>query len=245
MRKIMMQQNYEAYQAKDQAVWQLLFKRQWENLEDKAVPELWPALKAAQSALNGQAIPNFKALSPLLQKEQNFSIELVSGLIPVEEFFALLAQRRFPSSCWLRKMEELDYLGEPDMFHDTFGHIPLLFNAQYADFMQEFGRIGLQVAHLPQAVAALERLYWFTIEFGVCQNTQGRAIYGAGILSSFGESVQVHKGQNCEFRPFVLESVLKHHFHKHEMQSVYYYLDNFQSLFGLLKSVEQRLLTLA
>lgn len=245
MHKTMMQQNYVAYQAEDQAVWQLLFQRQWDNLKNKAVAELWPALEMAKMALNGHEIPNFSKLSPLLKKEQNFSIEVVPGLIPVEEFFALLAQRRFPSSTWLRKMEELDYLEEPDMFHDIFGHIPLLFNTQYADFMQEFGRIGLQLAHLPEAVAALERLYWFTIEFGVCQNAQGQEIYGAGILSSFGESIQVYEGNNCEFRPFKLETVLQHHFYKHEMQSVYYCLDNFQSLFGLLKEVEQRLLSLA
>lgn len=235
-----MQQHYEAYSPQDQEVWNLLFERQMENLKNKAISDLWPCLAQAQAALNGNAVPNFEQLNQALEAATGWTIEVVPGLIPVEDFFALLAKKRFPSSTWLRKLEQLDYLEEPDMFHDIFGHIPLLFDAQYADFMQRFGYLGLSCIDSPEWVAALERLYWFTVEFGICYASDAMRIYGAGILSSFGESRQVYMPDACEFRPFDIDAVLNHSFQKHTMQAVYYVLSDFKALFGLLEVVEKR-----
>src|SRR5690606_31885512 len=119
------------------------------NLNNKAVSELWPCLELADSVLEGSAVPEFDALSQALYAATGWTIEVVPGLIPVEDFFRLLAQRRFPSSTWLRKIEQLDYLEEPDMFHDIFGHIPLLFNSRYANFMERFGHLGLSCVDNP------------------------------------------------------------------------------------------------
>jgi len=232
-----MKQHFENYSSQDHQVWNTLFDRQFENLQDKAVAYLYPCLEVAKAALNGSGVPDFELLSPALEAATGWSIEVVPGLIPVEDFFQLLEQRRFPSSTWLRKPEQLDYLEEPDMFHDVFGHIPLLFNPQYADFMQCFGALGLSCADSPEWVAALERLYWFTIEFGVCGPMESKEIYGAGILSSFGESKQIYVPGACEFRPFELDAVLNHQFQKHIMQAVYYVLPDFESLFGVLDAV--------
>ncbi len=236
-----MQQNYENYKAEDHQVWFLLFERQAENLKNKAVPALAECLSKAKTALHDQFVPNFKDLDRALNWHTGWSIQVVPGLIPVEAFFELLAEKRFPSSTWLRTMKELDYLEEPDMFHDIFGHIPLLFDEQYANFMQDFGRLGLLLADRPEWVKALERLYWFTIEFGISYNTQGRMeIIGAGIISSFGESNQIYEPDSCEFRAFDLGDVLNHVFYKHEMQSVYYVLPSYEAMFPLLDAVAKR-----
>jgi phenylalanine-4-hydroxylase len=236
-----MQQNYESYKAEDHQVWSLLFNRQVENLKDKAVPALAECLTKSKAALHGQLVPNFKDLDQALETYTGWSIKVVPGLIPVEEFFELLAQKRFPSSTWLRSMKELDYLEEPDMFHDIFGHIPLLFDEQYANFMQDFGRLGLLLADRPEWVKALERLYWFTIEFGISYNAEGRMeIIGAGIISSFGESNQIYEPESCEFRAFDLGNVLNHVFYKHEMQSVYYVLPSYEAMFPLLDAAAKR-----
>lgn len=236
-----MQQNYEAYQAEDHQVWSMLFNRQEKNLDDKAVPALADCLIKAKEALHGQAVPQFTALDQALSKSTGWTIEVVPGLIPVEEFFALLAKKRFPSSTWLRSLKELDYLEEPDMFHDIFGHIPLLFDEAYAQFMQDFGKLGLLLSDQAEWVKALERVYWFTIEFGLCYTPKNSIeIIGAGIISSFGESNQIYEPDSCEFRDFELGKVLNHVFYKHEMQTIYYVLPSYEAMFPLLDATAKR-----
>ena len=230
-----MGQNYQNYSREDHQVWNILFERQVQNLQGKAAKPYLDCLEKAKSVLHAEAIPNFEHLNPFLSAETGWTIEVVKGLIPVEEFFALLAVRKFPSSTWLRSMAQLDYLEEPDMFHDIFGHVPLLFHAEYADFMQRFGELGLHCLDDAEQVAALERLYWFTIEFGLCKENGQTRIYGAGILSSYGEAKAIFEKTAHEARPFRLEEVLNHQFRKDVLQSVYYILSDFNTLFSTIE----------
>jgi len=236
-----MRQHYADYSNEDHQVWQTLFERQYTNLPGKAIPEVLDCLSLGINVIHGKGIPDFRQLNVELKKATGWTIEVVPGLIPVEDFFRLLVNRRFPSSTWLRRMSQLDYLEEPDMFHDIFGHVPLLFNEAYADFMQEFGRIGLQCIDTPHWVAALERLYWFTIEFGLCYEAGALRIMGAGILSSFGETNQIFEPDAYELRNFDLESVLHHSFCKSEMQTIYYALPRFTDMFDVLDVINQRI----
>ena len=157
---------------------------------------------------------------------------MVPGLIPVEDFFNLLAQKKFCSSSWLRSMNSLDYLEEPDMFHDIFGHIPLLSNEVFSAFAHEFGVIGKRFAGNEQAMVMLQRLYWFTIEFGVILEEQIKS-YGAGIMSSFGETNRI-ANRECTFLDFDIQRVLRKEFRTDVMQEEYFVIDSFEMLYNSL-----------
>lgn len=223
-----MRQEYSKYTEEDQLVWKTLFDRQAKNLAEKGSARYMTALETIKPALNGEAIPCFKELSAFLLERTGWQIEVVPGLIPVEEFFELLAERKFSASTWLRKMSQLDYLEEPDMFHDIFGHVPLLSDEKFARFMQQFGELGMKAD--PQRVIELQRLYWYTIEFGIMRERGERKVYGAGICSSFGET------NNCmspelSVKPFNLGDVFNRPFYTDEIQDLYFELDSFDQLF--------------
>ena len=237
-----MRQEYEKYQAKDQATWNTLYERQIINLKDKASSEYLASLKALQPELSGDEIPHFENLDRRLKAATGWEIEVVPGLIPVGEFFDLMARRRFCSSTWIRKPEQLDYLEEPDMFHDIFGHVPLLMNPVYAEFMQRFGLIGQKFAGNTEAEIQLERLYWYTIEFGLIYENDRPTIFGAGILSSYGESKQIFDS-NIKILPFDIQQVLSHAFRKEVMQTEYYALESIDQLAESLDQVEGLLST--
>lgn len=164
-----MKQQFENYTKEDFLVWKTLFERQEENLEDKSCKEYLDCLEAMGEVLNADAIPNFDELNNVLKSKTGWTVEVVPGLIPVDEFFVLLSQQKFCSSTWLRKMKQLDYLEEPDMFHDIFGHIPLFMDKQFADFAKKMGDLGVKYAHNEEILIQLQRIYWFTIEFGVVE----------------------------------------------------------------------------
>lgn len=235
-----MRQHYDRYTAEDQQTWRLLFERQIDNLQDKACGEVLECLEEMKAVMRPDAIPRFEELDQLLLAKTGWSIEVVAGLIPADEFFALLAQKRFCSSTWLRSLAQLDYLEEPDMFHDIFGHIPLLMNPAYADFIQRIGQLGVEFAAFPEAVAMLEKLYWFTIEFGLVREKEGLRIYGAGILSSFLEAKEV-MGTGVTVKPFNLQDVMFREFRKDELQGLYVEVESMETLFGELDEVEAQL----
>ena len=149
--------------------------------------------------------------------------------IPVDEFFEFLAQKKFCSSTWLRTMEQLDYLEEPDMFHDIYGHIPLLSNQVFSDFAFEFGKLGKSFIDDDEKLIMLQRLYWFTIEFGLIEQN-GLKVYGAGIASSFGESISSLQAGTEKF-PFDLEAIINQFFKNDEVQSKYFVINDFDELF--------------
>lgn len=232
-----MVQEYKNYTEEDFEVWKILFDRQIPNLQDKASEDYLVAINTLSKTLNGEAIPNFDKLNEALATSNGWSIEVVKGLIPVREFFSLLSDKKFCSSTWLRKKSQLDYLEEPDMFHDIFGHTPLLVNKTYALFMHEFGQIGKEYIDDEVVLTALQRLYWFTIEFGLMKNSNSETkIYGAGILSSFGESNHVYNPA-IEIKPFVLEEVISTKFVTSEIQKLYYQIEDFDQLYSSLKEL--------
>lgn len=229
-------QDMEAYTSEDKTVWKTLFNRQVENLKGKVSEEYREALNGMSSVLNANAIPNIEAINEWFKQSTGWEIVIVPGLIPVEDFFQLLAEKKFCSSTWLRTMEQLDYLEEPDMFHDIFGHVPLLSNPVFSEFMQEFGKVGCAVIDDKEKVTELQRLYWFTIEFGMI-NQQNPTIYGAGIISSFGESNRCIR-PDIEKIPFKIQDVLQKSFHTDEVQDEYICIDSFEELFDSLDGIE-------
>jgi phenylalanine-4-hydroxylase len=232
-----MKQDMNAYTAEDFQVWKTLFDRQVENLQTKGSSHYLSALKEMESVLNRQLIPDFRAINGFFQDATGWSIEVVPGLIPVEQFFELLADKKFCSSTWLRTMEQLDYLEEPDMFHDVFGHIPLLSNQIFSAFAHEFGKIGKSLIGNEQALIQLQRLYWFTIEFGVIREDGIIKSYGAGIMSSFGETNRI-ANKNCEFLEFDIEMVLSKEFWTDRLQEEYVVIDSLNQLFESLKKAQ-------
>lgn len=232
-----MKQRYEHYSEADQKVWKLLFRRQLNNLADKACGEYLDALRTLEPVLNAQSIPHFSQIDTALTNHTGWSIEVVPGHIPVNEFFELLSHRRFPSSTWLRTIEQLDYLEEPDMFHDIFGHIPLLVDHRYAEFMVRIGELGVKWSSHHDIVQALRSLYWFTIEFGMLSESGRRRIYGAGILSSFGESQRVMMA-NTECHPFDLGEILGTDFRTDAMQEKYYGAPSYGKFLDSIDEVE-------
>lgn len=234
-----MRQEYEHYTAENHGTWNLLFDRQVDNLQNKACTDYLLCLQEMQSSLHGQQVPVFKDLDRQLWKATGWTIEVVPGLIPVTDFFELLARRRFCSSTWIRRRDQLDYLEEPDMFHDIFGHVPLLMHPTYADFMQQIGALGVKYAGNRDIEDQLERLYWFTIEFGLLRERGQHRIYGAGILSSYGEAKHVFDPA-VEVRLFDIEEIMHMEFRKDEIQSKYYLVKSFKELFASLDTIEDR-----
>jgi phenylalanine-4-hydroxylase len=233
-----MKQDMRAYGAQDLEVWKTLFERQKQNLQGRVSEEYATALQAMSPVLNGDTIPDFREIDQWFEHSTGWKIEVVPGLIPVEDFFRLLAERRFCSSTWLRRMDQLDYLEEPDMFHDIFGHVPLLSSPVFSDFMQCFGELGSRMAGDSQKLLALQRLYWFTIEFGMLAGSSP-LIYGAGIISSFGETNRAVSG-DVGYLPFRLEDVLKKEFRTDVVQEAYICIESFGALFEALQLLEER-----
>jgi len=233
-----MRQKYEEYTAEDQEVWNILAKRQLENLPGKAHPEYLRCLKAMETVLNADAIPKFEELNEILLKTHGWSITVVPGLIPVEDFFQLLKDRKFSASTWLRNKSQLDYLEEPDMFHDIFGHIPLLMNESYADFAQKLGALGVKHIDNKKVVTMLQRLYWFTIEFGLIEYQNETLIYGAGIISSSGETDHV-MNDGVEVKDYNIFEITEQDFITSEIQTKYFSLSSFDQLFTSIENLEK------
>ncbi|GGD89804.1 phenylalanine 4-monooxygenase [Planktosalinus lacus] len=237
-----MQQKMNTYTVEDQKVWKLLFDRQSENLKIKGSKDYLESLSLMRSVLNGNDIPEFKKMNRWFESKTGWKIEVVPGLIPVEDFFELLSQKRFCSSTWLRSFENLDYLEEPDMFHDTFGHIPLLANPVFSEFVYEFGKLGKEFINDTEKLVQLQRLYWFTIEFGVIKESGMIKSYGAGIISSFGETNQIFN-QEANFFPFDIETILNKPFRTDVMQEDYFVIESLEQLYASLEEVKKILQT--
>lgn len=234
-----MKQEYKLYKEEDQLVWGTLFERQVENLQGKSCTAYLSCLEKMKGVLNPKQIPNFNLMNSTLKEATGWSIEVVPGLIPVEDFFRLLAQRKFSASTWVRKIDQLDYLEEPDMFHDVFGHTPLLADHKFAQFMKDFGDLGVEFIDDEEVVNQLQRLYWFTIEFGLIYEN-GRKVYGAGICSSFGETIH-SLSANVEVIPFNLDRVISTEFETDVVQTLYFELESFDQLFKEFKLFRDRI----
>ena len=220
-------QDYERYTAAEQDLWKRLYARQSALVPSYACDEFIDIL----GALNfGAGIPHFDAINARLFPATQWTLVAVPGLIPDDVFFTHLANRRFPVSVWLRKPEEFEYIVEPDIFHDFFGHVPLLFNKFFADYLEAYGKGGVKAKGL-DALDYLARLYWYTVEFGLIRTPKGLRSYGAGILSSAGELPYCIQSPKPHRIKFDLLRVMQSKYKIDTFQETYFVIDSFQELF--------------
>jgi phenylalanine-4-hydroxylase len=221
-------QGWQGYSEQDHAIWRILFERQSALLPGRACRDYLDGLEGLGVAADG--IPDFARLSDILERTTGWRIVAVPGLVPDDIFFGHLANRRFPATNWIRKPEQMDYLQEPDVFHDVFGHVPVLMNPVFADYMQAYGQGGLKALRLG-ALANLARLYWYTVEFGLIHTPEGLRIYGSGIVSSRGESVYALDSAKPKRVAFELMRVMRTQYRIDDYQECYFVIDNFEQLF--------------
>lgn len=221
-------QNWAGYTAEDHGTWNILYNRQQEILKGRACDEFLTNM--GRLKISDQEIPDFKKLSATLKELTGWEVVAVPGLIPDLAFFQLLAERKFPAGNFIRRRDQLDYIQEPDVFHDLFGHVPLLADPVFADYLEAYGKGGLR-AHEFGAITNLARLYWYTVEFGLMRTPKGLRIYGAGILSSPGESVFALDDASPNRIDFNLKRVMQTSYRVDDYQPTYFIIDSFQQLF--------------
>ncbi len=221
-------QCWSEYTADEHAVWDLLYARQLEILADRAAPEFLNGLKKLELSRSG--IPDLNRLNPALKAMTGWEIVMVPHLVPDDVFFTHLANRRFPAGRFIRRRNQLDYLQEPDVFHDIFGHVPMLANPIFADYMQAYGQGGLRALALG-TLKNLARLYWYTVEFGLINSADGLRIYGAGIVSSFGESQYALEDKTPNRIKFSLERIMQTEYEIDEYQKTYFVINDYEQLF--------------
>ncbi|HTY49972.1 MAG TPA: phenylalanine 4-monooxygenase [Steroidobacteraceae bacterium] len=222
-------QDWDAYGSEDHAIWAALYRRQMGLIERYAAQEFLCGARAL--AASPVQIPRFEAANRTLAAATGWRIVAVPGLIPEANFFDHLAHRRFPVTVWIRRREELDYLVEPDVFHDFFGHVPLLMNPVFARFMQAYGEAGPRAMASPGGLAMLARLYWYMVEFGLIRTPAGLRVYGSGILSSKGETVHSIESPVPRRLRFELVRVMRTDYRIDEYQPTYFVLESFEQLF--------------
>jgi len=240
-----LKQDYNNYTKEDFLVWKTLFERQMVLLQELASEEYLKSIQTVKFC--AEKIPDFREVDEILLNETGWSLEVVEGIINEEDFFNLLSQKKFPATTWLRKLSELDYLPEPDMFHDVFAHVPLLTNQKFCDFFKTIGDVGVQHKDNSEILTMLGRIYWFTVEFGLITEDNKLKIYGAGILSSYGES-QFSVSSEPEHLSFDVEEIMHTGFENDKIQDKYFVINSFDELYNsieLIKSIVKRTKTLS
>lgn len=229
-----MRQIYENYTAEDHKVWSLLYKEQMKHLPEIAAEDYLKGI--TKCGFKSDRVPNFDEVNKGLDAATGWKIYVVPGLIDNKPFFQHLSRREFPATTWLRTMEQLKYLEEPDMFHDVFGHIPLLSEQFFCDYLQGISEITLEHIDNELIVEMMARLYWYTVEFGLIREHGIVKIYGAGILSSSGESVYSvsEEANHVTFDPQV---IMNTPYIKDKFQSQYFVIESYKELFDSLDEV--------
>lgn len=223
------EQPWDSYQDADHQVWRHLYQRQRALLAGRAADEFLAAQDAM--GMTPERIPKFSELDQSLNDATGWRLIGVEGLLPELDFFEHLANRRFPVTWWIRRPDQIDYIEEPDLFHDLFGHVPLLMDPVFADYMQAYGRGGVKAHGIgPEALQHLTRLYWYTVEFGLIRQRDGLRIYGAGIVSSKGESIHSLDSPAPNRIGFDLERVMRTRYRIDTYQKTYFIIDGFQQL---------------
>lgn len=223
-------QHWERYTAAEHATWRTLYERQMALLPGRACQAFVDGMRALP--MGADRIPNFEQLNETLMRQTGWQIVAVPGLVPDDVFFDHLAHRRFPAGQFIRRPDQLDYLEEPDVFHDVFGHVPLLMNPVMADFVQAYGVGGLRAQALGH-LDLLARVYWYTVEFGLVREAEGLRIYGAGIASSYTESVFSLDSPSPNRLRFDLPRVMRTHYRIDDFQESYFVLDSLEELLDL------------
>jgi phenylalanine-4-hydroxylase len=230
-------QQYDKYTAEDHQVWQILFERQIVNLPDAASEEFLEGIKRIN--FTSDHIPDFTEVNKILRKYTGWQLHVVAGLLPNKEFFELMKNKRFCATTWLRKMSQLDYLEEPDMFHDVFGHVPLLTNPDLCHFLEGLSLIALKYIDNELAIELVSRLYWYTVEFGLIREHGKLRIYGAGILSSVGETKYSLESDIPQRVPYNVEEIIDTPYIKDKYQEKYFVIDSYEQLYNSVSEVER------
>jgi phenylalanine-4-hydroxylase len=188
--------------------------------------------------LRPDRVPDLAEVNARLGRATGWNAVPVTGFIPAADFFRCLSQRRFPTTVIVRPREQLDYLPEPDIFHDVFGHVPLHADPVFADFLQRFGVVAAR-ARTDDATTRMARLFWFTVEFGLIREEGEIRVYGSGLISSHGDAANA-LGPRCDRRPFSLDAVLDQPFEIDHFQNTLFVVESFDQLFDAVRDVEQR-----
>jgi phenylalanine-4-hydroxylase len=223
------EQPWSTYSKADHATWATLFERQREILKGRACREFIE--NQERFGMTPHAIPRFDELNEVLARTTGWQLIGVEGLLPELTFFDHLANRRFPVTWWIRKPEQIDYIAEPDLFHDLFGHVPLLLNPVFADYMEAYGKGGVKAHGLgAEALVNLTRLYWYTVEFGLIRQDGALRIYGSGIVSSKGESIYCLESPAPNRIGFDLKRIMQTRYRIDTYQKTYFVIDSFEQL---------------
>jgi phenylalanine-4-hydroxylase len=223
------EQPWGDYSATDHDVWRRLYQRQREVLVGRACDEFLQAQDTM--GMTPDRIPKFSDMNRVLGDATGWRLIGVEGLLPELDFFDHLANRRFPVTWWIRRPDQIDYIEEPDLFHDLFGHVPLLMNPLFADYMAAYGRGGVKAHAIgADALQALTRLYWYTVEFGLIRQADGLRIYGSGIVSSKSESIHALESDAPNRIGFDLERIMRTRYRIDTFQKTYFVIDSFQQL---------------
>ncbi len=237
----LVEQDWGAYSPEQHEVWAELVSRCMPTLREHACQEYLEGFEAI--GLRGDSIPNLAEVNRRLEARTGWNATPVSGFMPPDAFFEMLAARRFPTTTWLRSRESLEYTPEPDIFHDVFGHVPMHAHPVFADFLQQYGKVCVGLRD-KDALERMGRLFWFTVEFGVIRQAGKIRIYGSGLISSHGESdyvIQTETGGGPEIRDFNLDQVMDQQFLVSEMQKVLYVVESFDQIYEAAREAERLL----
>ncbi len=226
-------QVWSAYTAEQHEVWGILYGRRMEQLRDTASQVFLQGADAI--GLNREQVPDLKDVNRRLGEMTGWQSVPVTGFIPAKAFFRCLAERRFPTTVTLRSRGQLEYLEEPDIFHDVFGHVPLHADTVFADLLQRFGNVAAR-AESEEEITRMARLFWFTIEFGLVEEAGNVKLYGSGLISSIADGANA-LSDKCDRRPFDLDAVMDQHFEIDHLQDVLFVIESFDELFGAVETL--------
>jgi phenylalanine-4-hydroxylase len=229
-------QDYSRYDAESHDVWRILYERRMATLERTGSAVFFEGIE--RIGLSPDRVPDLADVNRRLDARTGWNAVGVGGFIPANQFFRCLAKRRFPTTMFVRSRAQLDYLPEPDIFHDVFGHVPLHSDLVFADFLQQFGALSA-AADTEDDTTALARLFWFTVEFGLIRERGEVRIYGSGLISSQGDAANA-LGDRCDRRPFDLDAVLSQPFEIDHFQEVLFVLESIDQLFEAVDTIRRR-----
>jgi phenylalanine-4-hydroxylase len=229
-------QRWSQYTAEQHSTWSTLFARRMEHLAGVASNAFLDGMRAI--GLDPATLPDVREVNARLKPRTGWTIVPVSGFLHPRLFFRCLAERRFPTTVTIRPPDRLDYIPEPDIFHDVFGHVPMHADQVFADFLQRFGELACR-SQSEQELEEAGRLFWFTVEFGLIQEGSDTKVYGSGLISSHADCLNA-LGPDCERRPFSLEGVIAQSFDVHNIQPVLFIVRSFDELFVAVEELQRR-----
>jgi phenylalanine-4-hydroxylase len=238
-RPYLIEQDWAGYTPEQHAIWTELVSRRMPQLEQHACAEYLDGFQ--QIGLQVDRLPVLADVSARLEPRTGWNSTAVSGFLPADAFFEMLAARRFPTTTWIRGRDAMEYTPEPDIFHDVFGHVPMHAHPVFADFLEHYGKVCAGLTNA-EDLERMGRLFWFTVEFGVIRERGGIKVYGSGLVSSHGECTRVvEQGAGVEVRAFDLEQVLDEPVDTGAMQKVLYAIESFEQIYEATKEAESRL----